>query len=71
MILTCLNTNPVLLIKLDAINLCMWAEAHMCYKVSGRVTSLASRTVLEKGGELKNWMLNHPVKSKGALNVKI
>ena len=60
MILTCLNTNLVLLIKLVAINLCMWAEA-----------SVTSLTVLEKGCELKSWMLNQPVNSKGTLNVKI
>ena len=40
-------------------------KSHKCCTVSGRLPYAVLLTVLGKGGELKNWMLEQPVKTKG------
>ena len=43
---------------------------HLCCTVSSRLVWAASLTVLGKGGELKNWMLEQPVKTKGCSSIQ-
>ena len=45
-------------------------KSHLCGTVSSRLLWAASLTVLGKGGELKNWMLEQPVKTKGCSSIQ-